>query len=95
MPMPSLLAGILVGLIVKTAANVLIDCAGWAFVFCAYLWIIEGRREQMAISYYEANARRPLLGSPIFTFYAIEWTTALMISLLAAFTVFNIRNMFY
>jgi hypothetical protein len=49
----------------------------------------------MAISYYEANAKRPLLGSPICTFYAIEWTTALMISLLAAFTVFNIRNMFY
>jgi hypothetical protein len=89
--LPNFLAGLLVALAVRTWANLFIGCLGWAFVFCAFLWI-EGRREEMEIYYYREHPNRLL--SPLLTFYTIEWKTALIISLVFSVPIFIIRNMF-
>ena len=67
----------------------------WATLFCSYIWIKEGREEKVAVSYYGANSKRLLFGSPKLSFYAIEWATALTIAFLFAAAISVIKKMLF
>jgi hypothetical protein len=93
-PVPNFLAGIAIALAATTWGALVVACLAWAFAACGFVWIKEGRAERVAISYYQGHGER-LFGSPAFTFYAIEWTTALIIALMIAIAPFAIRRMFF
>jgi len=93
-PAPNVLAGILIALAVSTGAKLLIGCIGWTFAACAYIWVKEGRAEKSAISYYRMHNDRLIVGSPVVTFYAIEWATTLATALVFSGVAFIVRKTF-
>ena len=95
MPVPNFLAGVLIALFLNTWAELLFGCVVWAFVYCAFRWFIGGQRVEKAEAYYQASDKHLLLQSPILTFYAIEWATAVTIALLFAALAFEFRKMLF
>jgi hypothetical protein len=94
-PIPNVLAGILIGVAVNAWGELTVSCVGWSFAFCAHVWIAEHQRAEFTIFEMETRAHRLLFGSPAMTFYAIEWATALPTSLAVSAVTFIVRKMLF
>ena len=94
-PIPNVLAGILIGVAVNAWGELLVSCVGWSFAFCAHVWIAQHQRAEFTIVEMETRAHRLLFGSPAMTFYAIEWATALPTSLAVSAVTFIARKMLF
>jgi len=80
-PAPNFLAGLLIGIFNTSWLTVVLASFGWALAFCGYVSIVDTARRDTTIGDFRARARRLLFGSPVLTFYAIEFSTALVTSL--------------
>ena len=94
-PIPNVLAGILIGVAVNAWGELLVSCVGWSFVFCAHVWIAEHQRAEFTISEMKTRAHRLLFGSPAMTFCAVEWVTALTTSLAVSAVTFITQKMLF
>lgn len=83
-PIPNVLAGLLIGIVNTSWVAVLLACLVWPLVFCAYVSIVDSARRNATVADFRARGRRLVFGSPALSFYAIEFFTALMTSLLVA-----------
>ncbi len=80
-PAPNVIAGVMVGIAADTWLITIISAIGWPFVFCMYVALQDRSRRDMTIDAFRHRSERLLLGSPILTFYAIEFSTALVTAL--------------
>jgi hypothetical protein len=83
-PVPNVIGGLLIGIANTSWFAVVLACLVWPFVFCAYVSIMDSARREATVADFRARGRRLMFGSPALTFYAIEFVTALMTSLLVA-----------
>lgn len=83
-PAPNFIAGLLIGLANTSWLAVVLACLAWPFVFCAYVGIADAARRDATVEHFRTNSRRLLSDSPVLTFYAIEFSTALTTSLFVA-----------
>lgn len=83
-PAPNFIAGVLIGLANTSWLAVILACLVWPFVFCAYVAIFDAARRDATVEHFRTQSRRLLFDSPVLTFYAIEFSTALTTSLLVA-----------
>ncbi|MFA7165262.1 MAG: hypothetical protein WC124_05370 [Desulfoplanes sp.] len=91
-PFPNLIAGVLIGSVNSPWFSVAIASIGWSFIFCSYVWITGASEDR--IEMFKQRGKRLLLGSPVLTFYAIEFTTALETSLIFASITFGVKKIF-
>lgn len=87
-PAPNFVAGVLIGIANTSWPAVVIACFVWPFIFCAYVSILGSARKVARIDHMRTHGSRLLCGSPMLTFYAIEFSTALM-------TVFVVGSLSY
>jgi hypothetical protein len=92
-PAPNFLAGVLIGLANTSWLAVILACLVWPFVFCACVGIFDATRRDATVEHYRTHGRRLLFDSPALTFYAIEFSTALMTSLLVACIAYLIKRL--
>ena len=92
-PAPNFLAGVLLGIANTSWLAVIVASFLWGFVFCGYLSIADSARKEASIRDFGVRARRLLLGSPRLTFYAIEFCTGFMTSLVVGGLTHFIKRM--
>jgi hypothetical protein len=76
-PAPNVIAGVLVGVLSDNWLTVLVSAALWPFAFCLYVSIAHRTRRDSTVASFAARGRHLVLGSPVLTFYAVEFATAL------------------
>ncbi|MDP9203661.1 MAG: hypothetical protein M3P26_17290 [Gemmatimonadota bacterium] len=76
-PAPNVIAGILIGIANDSWVTVLGAAAVWPFVFCIYVSIMDRSRREATVASFAHRGRHLVAGSPILTFYVIEFATAL------------------
>lgn len=76
-PVPNVIAGILIGLANDSWLTVLGAAACWPIIFCLYVAIADRSRVEATVASFAAHGRHLLLGSPALTFFAVEFRTAL------------------
>ena len=87
-PAPNLIAGILIGIASTGLIEVLLASLAWPLVFCVYVWIRDRERADVTIESFRAHGKRLLLNSPALTFYATEYSTALLTAVPVAFVTY-------
>lgn len=91
-PFPNIAVGMLIGSANDSWWAIAIVCVGWAFIFCAYLWM--------------RNAHEPLLadmrggalpnfwfGSATASLWVLTWIVTFVVSLLFASASFAVRQL--
>jgi len=91
-PAPNVFAGLLIGIFNTSWLTVVLASFGWGLSFCGYVSIVDTARREATIAGFRASARRLLFGSPTLTFYAVEFSTALMTSLLVGCLTYLISS---
>jgi hypothetical protein len=91
-PAPNLFAGLLIGIANISWLAVVLASFVWSLVFCGYVSILDTERRDATNVDFRARARRMLVGSPTLTFYAIEFYTALVTSLLVSCLTHHIKR---
>jgi hypothetical protein len=92
MPLPNVIAGILIGVSNSTLIALLIANVVWSIAFFVYGLIFERVRIEQQLFHLTQNpGGKRLFGSPLLTLFAIEFTTALMtagsVSLITKFII--------
>jgi hypothetical protein len=80
-PMPNVLAGILIGVVNDSWVTVLVSAAVWPLIFCLYVSIVDQQRRAATVAAFAERGRHLLFGSPLITFYAGEAFTGLLTAL--------------
>jgi hypothetical protein len=80
-PAPNVIAGVMIGIAADTWLIAVTSAIGWSFVFCLYVTLHDRPRRDVTIDAFRHRSGRLLLGSPVLTFYAIEFSTALVTAL--------------
>ena len=94
-PLPNLTAGILIAIANTSWLGVNVVCFGWGLIFCAYVSILESSRTKTTIERMRTHGNKLLLNSPLLTFYAVEYSTALMTSLIFSNITYLIKILFW
>ncbi len=92
-PAPNLIAGVLIGIVNDGWLPVLGASAVWPLIFCAYVSIADRARRDATVAQFAARGRRLLMGSPILTFYAGEFVTALLTALPVALLAHGLKRL--
>jgi hypothetical protein len=92
-PAPNVIAGIFIGVVNDSWLTVLGVAAVWPFIFCVYVSIAHGARRQATVASFAERGRHLLMGSPVLTFYAIEFATALFTALPLALLAHAVRRL--
>src|SRR6266851_6011001 len=93
-PIPNVLAGVLIGYANSSWPELLISVAAWPVVYCVYVSLVQRRRVVVTVGQFRERGRRFLFGSPTSTFFAIEFVTAFLTALLIACAVFAVKRAF-
>lgn len=93
-PAPNVIAGILIGVFNAPWISVAYSSIGWSFVFCIYVFLTQRERRRRTVASFEERAQRLLLGSPVLSFYAVEFGTALLTSIVVGSIVYGLKNLF-
>ena len=93
-PMPNVIAGILIGVANSSWVEVLVSSLVWPGIYCLYVSLTERPRIDATVAQFKERGKRLLLGSPVATFYAIEFATALLTALPIACIAFLIKRVF-
>ncbi|MGH3054790.1 MAG: hypothetical protein ACRDL7_07415, partial [Gaiellaceae bacterium] len=80
-PAPNVIAGILIGVINDSWRTLLGATAIWPLVFCVYVSVVDRSRMTATVASLTERGRHLLASSPVLTFYAIEFATALSTAL--------------
>jgi hypothetical protein len=90
----NLLAGLAIGIANTSWLAVIVVSLTWPFIFCAYVSMLHTQRTRATIADFQARGRRLLFDSPVLTFYAIEFVTALFTVLPVAILSHFARTLF-
>jgi hypothetical protein len=90
-PFPNVIAGVLIGIANDAFLAVVLAAFAWGFVFCGYVWVADSKRAKLTITSFRDRGRRFLFGSPVLTFYGIEYVTALATSFLFGVVSYGIK----
>jgi hypothetical protein len=90
----NVLAGIAIGVANTSWITVFVAALTWPFIFCAYVSILHAQRARTTIADFRVRGRRFVFGSPVVTFYAIEFATSLCTVLPVAFLSYLIKTFF-
>ena len=76
MPIPNVIAGVLIGIANESwRAVVMVSCI-WGLVWCMTAWILEPTRAFESIRVFRERGQKLLFRSPFVTFWVVEWFTA-------------------
>jgi hypothetical protein len=92
-PAPNVIAGILVGVLNDSWFTVLVSAAVWPFTFCLYVSIAHRTRRDSTVASFAAGGRHLLMGSPVLTFYAVEFATALVTTVPVALLAHAVKRL--
>jgi hypothetical protein len=93
MPAPNVIAGIAIGVVNDSWMTVLGVAAVWPFVFCIYVSLLDSARRNVTVAGIAERGRHLLAGSPLLTFYAIEFATTLTTTLLVALLAHGVKRL--
>jgi len=94
-PVPNLLAGLLIGIANNSWLAVIGVCIIWSVVFCVYVSVLDTKRKTATIFHFQSTGRKAKWGmSPTAAFYFIEFNTALTTSLVVASLAYVLKGLF-
>ncbi len=74
----NVLAGLAIGIVNTSWLAVFVVSLTWPFIFCTYVSTLHRQRARATIADFQARGRHFLFGSPVITFYGIEFATSLV-----------------
>jgi hypothetical protein len=90
----NVLVGIAIGVVNTSWIAVLGSSLIWPFIFCGYVSILHAQRARTTIANFRERGRHFVFGSPVMTFYGIEFATALLTALPVALLTYLIKSFF-
>ncbi len=93
-PAPNFLAGVLIGIANDLWWAVLLSAWVWGIIFCFYVTITQSERRRKSIDSITEKGQKLFLGSPIITFYMIEFLTAFITSSVVGIAAYGIKRIF-
>lgn len=91
-PAPNVVAGILIGVVNDGWLTVLGAAVIWPLIFCVYVSITDRNRMTATVASFSERGRHLIAGSPVLTFYAIEFATALGTALPSALVAHAVKQ---
>jgi hypothetical protein len=92
-PAPNVIAGMLIGVVNDGWLALLGAAAIWPLVFCVYVSIMDRARMTATVASFSERGRHLVAGSPVLTFYAIEFATALSTALPIALLTHAVKRL--
>jgi hypothetical protein len=93
-PIPNVVAGVLIGYTSPGWTELLVAAAAWPIAYCAYVSLADRERAMAAVAHILSRAHRRLPGSPMLTFYVIELVTSFATAVGVGVVVFILKRAF-
>lgn len=90
--LPNFAAGIFIGSVNSPWISVLLVCFGWAFIWCFYVFLLNGHRQP---DYVDGHGRRISAAPAPISFWLEVWTSSFWVSLVWATVASAIRYVFF
>lgn len=92
-PAPNVIAGIAIGLVNDSWLTALGVAAVWPFIFCVYVSFLDTTRRKATVASFAERGHHLLAGSPLLTFYAVEFATALTTAIPFALLAHGVKRL--
>jgi hypothetical protein len=90
-PIPNVIAGIMIGVVIHSLIALTLISLCWAGVFCVYISVLDKEYVGSSIHSIKDRGQRLFFNSPRLTFYSVVYSTALVISLLFGIITYGLK----